>query len=385
MIFYELNEFLRLSAGLNYQLSARTINWNNILNIIFAGKKISSRDKEILFNVLRSLYKCYGKKKRRLGPLSILHPLRATALLVRATKTPSLLNTLTILLHDNFEDIKPSGIDIESWLQQSDTFQAFLQHIPEQDRWFLIERLQWLTKEPDETYYSYIGRLLNKAQKTPEVILIKLVDRLDNTLDMRIEYEDPLKKVDFFEIIFQLLFSNTYSGYVPDVPHSHPSSLNGAQRLYQLFKNTVLMSLIRQKKSFSPEHEANDVFYYLARASMREAQRIVLHIFGYHLKSVDVIRELLLETMDYVKSGGIDMVTPPVANKKLDGLFVSTFDNVDRKIRERKLAELYKNKPLMIEAAVAFIVIFLSFINDANYYVKGISEKGVSPAVDGGR
>ncbi len=385
MIFYELNEFLRLSAALNYQLSARRIDWNNILNIIFSGQKVSPPDKEILLNVLKYLHKCYGKKKRRLGPLSILHPLRATALLARTTKTPSLLNILTILLHDNFEDVKPKDVDIETWLRMSDTFQAFLEYIPEQDRWFLIERLQWLTKEPEETYYSYIGRLLNKAQKTPEVILIKLVDRLDNTLDMRIEYEDPLKKVDFFEIIFQLLFSNTYSGYIPDVPHSRPSSLNGAERLYQLFKNTVLMSLIRQKKAISSRQDANDVFNYLAKASMREAQRIVLHIFGYHLKSVDAIRELLLETMDYVKSGGIDMVTPPVANKKLDGLFVSTFDNIKRKTREQKLAELYKNKPLMVEAAVAFIVIFLSFINDPDYYVKGISEKGVSPAVDGGR
>jgi hypothetical protein len=383
LIFYELNEFLRLSAALNYQLSARTIDWNNILNIILSGKKISPPDKEILLNVLKYLHKCYGKKKRRLGPLSILHPLRATALLARTTETPSLLNILTILLHDNFEDIKPKNIDIETWLRMSDTFQAFLQYIPEQDRWFLIERLQWLTKEPDETYYSYIGRLLSKAKKTPEVILIKLVDRLDNTLDMRIEYEDPLKKVDFFEIIFQLLFSNTYSGYVPDVPHSHPSSLNGAERLYQLFKNTVLMSLIRQKKSFDPEHDANDVFYYLARASMREAQRIVLHILAYHLPSVEQFRELLLETMNYVQSGGIDMVTPPLPDQKLDGLFVSTFDSIKKKLRERKLAELYKNKPLMVEAAVAFIVIFLNFMNDPNYYVKGISEEGVSPTVSG--
>ena len=83
--------------------------------------------------------------------------------------------------------------------------------------------------------------------------------------------------------------------------------------------------------------------------------------------------------MNYVRGGGIDMVTPCVANQKLDGLFVSTFDEVNKKRREKKLAELYTDKHLMVQAAVAFIVMFLNFINDPEYYVKGITEEGVHP------
>jgi hypothetical protein len=54
-------------------------------------------------------------------------------------------------------------------------------------------------------------------------------------------------------------------------------------------------------------------------------------------------------------------------------LFTRTFDKLDF------VDILYQNKPLMLEASVAFIVIFLSFLNDPAYYVKGISAKGIYP------
>jgi hypothetical protein len=33
----------------------------------------------------------------------------------------------------------------------------------------------------------------------------------------------------------------------------------------------------------------------------------------------------------------------------------------------------------MLEAAIAFIVIFLSFLNDEKFYIKGISAEGIEP------
>jgi len=379
MIFYDLDAYLRLSAVLNYQLSAKNIDWNNIATILLGDKKIAFRDRTVLIQVLEYLNNVYGHKKRRLGPLSILHPLRATALFARVSKRPSLLNLMSTLLHDNFEDIKPKNLEISSWIKMDNRLQSFVNKIPKMDQWFLMERLKWLTKDQNETYYRYIGRLLDQSQNTPETVRIKLVDRLDNTLDMRIEFEDPLHNIDFFEIVFQMLFSSTFRGYKPKTPHPPPAALNGAQRLYQLFKNTVLMSLIRQKKAAEKDKVAQNIFNYLARASMKEAQRIVLHIFGYHETSLNRVRILLIETMEYVQNGGIDSITPPIPEQRLDGLFMSIFDVPKKYIREKKLTELYADKPLMIEAAVAFIVIFLSFINDPEFYVKGISAEGVSP------
>jgi hypothetical protein len=107
--------------------------------------------------------------------------------------------------------------------------------------------------------------------------------------------------------------------------------------------------------------------------------RIALHNFGYHETSLNNVRNLLIETIDYVQKGGINSITSPIPEHRLDGLFISIFDIPQKSVREKKLAELYDDKPLMIEAAIAFDVIFLSFLNDPEYYVRGISAEGVSP------
>ena len=62
----------------------------------------------------------------------------------------------------------------------------------------------------------------------------------------------------------------------------------------------------------------------------------------------------------------------PIAQPKLELLCLY-------KTRNEKLALLYDNKPLMLEASVAFIVIFLSFLNDTEFFVKGITTEGISP------
>ena len=51
-----------------------------------------------------------------------------------------------------------------------------------------------------------------------------------------------------------------------------------------------------------------------------------------------------------------------------------------QKIRGQRLDVLYQNKPLMLEASIAFIVILLSFMNDPGFYVRGISQEGIQPS-----
>jgi hypothetical protein len=48
-------------------------------------------------------------------------------------------------------------------------------------------------------------------------------------------------------------------------------------------------------------------------------------------------------------------------------------------IRHARLDQLYLNKPLAFEAAIAFVVIFLSFKNNPRFFVQGISAEGISP------
>lgn len=381
MSSYDLAEFLKLSAVLNYQLSARHINWDGIQAILLDRQRLSPKDREVFDYSVKYIYKEYGERKRRLGSLAVLHPLRVTTFLSRATKRPRIVELMTALLHDVYEDIKPDQVDEINWIHPDDSFRYILDRLQDQDRWYMMERLGWLTKQPNESYYQYIGRFLDCAKETPHVVRVKLADRLDNTLDLRIDLDDPLEGVDFFEIVFQILFNNSYTGPKPQFEHYSAGTMNGAERLYQLFKNIVLMSLVRQKRSSRNDSVSRSIFNSLAIASMKEAQRIVLHIISYHEKDVMKCRDLLLDTMRYVTSGGIESVTAPTPGYLLDGLIVSRFDDPDKKNLQKKLDILYEDKPLMIEASVAFIVIFLSFLNDPQFFVHGISPSGVSPTI----
>lgn len=379
MEYYDLNDFLKISAVLNYQLSAKQPNWSNIAYIVLEGKPIAARDEEVLLHVFDYLGKIYGKMKRDLGPFSVLHPLRATALLSHASKEVVLLDVMTCLLHDHFEDFNPEKLKNSSRTELEQRFRSFLVKLPEDHQKRLMEHLKWLTKEPPETYNRYIGRLLDQACNAPEVVRVKLADRLDNTFDMRIDLQDPLQGVDFFEIIFQTFFTNTYKGYRPERPHQPSLVLNGAQRLYQLFKNIVLMSLIRTQQADAADSISRGLFNALAKASIQEAQRIALHVFGYHETSVSKFREILKDTLAYSRSGGFEEVTHPQNGHRLDGLFMTFFDQPKRDARKRQLLALYQNKSFMIEVAVAFVIIFQNFLNDGDYYVHGISAEGIRP------
>lgn len=376
---YTLSDFLKISAVLNYQLSAKQRNWNNIASIVLEGKSLSNHDYKALLCAFDYLGNIYGQTTRNLGPFSILHPLRATALLCRAAKKASLLHLITCLLHDSFEDFQTVIFNDSKCIKPNEKFLTFLARIHQDHQERLVEYLRWLTKEQDETYYNYIGRFLDQAGDSPDIICVKLADRLDNTFDMRIDLQDPLQGVDFFKVVYQILFTDDYKGYKPEKSHQQTIILNGAERLYQLFKNIVLLSLIRQKKTSPGDSVGQKLFQALVEAGIQEAQRIALHIFGYHARSVVKLKKSLLELMHYAQTGGFHYVRLPGAGHRLDGVLMSFFDQPRREDRKKQMAILYEDKALMLEVSIAFVSIFLNFLNDAKYYVHGIDTKGIHP------
>jgi hypothetical protein len=385
MTLYDLTEFLRLSSALNYNLSAASLNRYNVLMFILGGKSLhpnERKDKEykaIVMEALSYLFSAYSHKRRRLGPMAVLHPLRASAVYAKAPRSIGIVDILSALLHDILEDIRPQDFESREWEKLENMLYDLLDKLEPDDEWRLMERLQALTRFESETYYQYIGRLLDRAKNIPELIQIKLADRLDNTLDMRIEIQDPMEGIDFFENIFQILFVDNFKGFTPDTAHPPSATINGAKRLYQLFKNAVLLSMIRRKDTPPRDSTSRLFFEAVSSASLKEAQRTFMHITGYHYTDLKKARALLLNAMEYCYKGRIDVVTQVAASHMLDGLFSTYFGPVIRKTRNEKLALLYNNKPLMLEASVAFIVIFLSFLNDPDFYVKGISTEGVDP------
>ena len=121
MPLYDLNEFFKLSSALNYNLSAESLNRYNVLMFIIWGKRLHSDDakdqkyKSIIMEALSCLFNAYQKKKRRLGPMAVLHPLRATALLARALDNLTTIDLLASLFHDILEDIRTTDFGKKKW------------------------------------------------------------------------------------------------------------------------------------------------------------------------------------------------------------------------------------------------------------------------------
>ena len=292
----------------------------------------------------------------------------------------NLVDLLTLLFHDILEDIKPVDYDLQQWKSMEDQLYRLLGRMENENESRLVTRLMSLTRLENESYYQYIGRLLDNTQNFPEIVQIKLADRLDNTLDMRIDLEDPLARIDFFETVFQIMFVNNFPGYKPKMEHAPATAINGARRLYQLFKNAVLLSLIRQHVPATGRREVRILFDALSEAGLKEAQRILIHLISYHINDLHTLRSLVLEAMQYCYSGRSDLVTMPDGSQLLDGLFSTYFGNKTKKSRHQQLDILYQNKPLMLETSVAFIVIFLSFLNEENFYIRGICAEGIEPS-----
>ena len=385
MPFFDLTEFFKLSSALNYNLSAASLNRYNVLMYIIGNKRLDEDEKKdreqksILMEALGYLFSVYSQKRRRLGPMAVLHPLRAAALYTRSLTSLDLVDLLTLLFHDILEDIKPGDFDSRQWQSMESQLYGILGRMESGDEAKLMSSLMSLTRLENESYYQYIGRLLDNARSFPQIVQVKLADRLDNTLDMRIDLEDPLARVDFFETIFQIMFVNNYPGYKPKIEHSPATAINGAKRLYQLFKNAVLLSLIRQKLPPENRDELRILFDAVSEAGLKEAQRTLIHLISYHVQELGTQRKLVIEAMQYCYSGRSDLVTMPDGDRLLDGLFSTYFGHKVHKTRHQQLDLLYQNKPLMLEASIAFIVIFLSFLNDKNFYVRGISAKGIEP------
>jgi hypothetical protein len=386
MPFFDLTEFFKLSSALNYNLSAASLNRYNVLMYIIGNKRLDDDDKKdreqkgIVMEALGYLFSVYSHKRRRLGPMAVLHPLRAAALYTRSLSRLNLVDLLTLLFHDILEDIRPVDYDFQQWQSVEAQLYDLLGRMDSDDEARLMTSLISLTRLEDESYYQYVGRLLDNVQSFPEIVQVKLADRLDNTLDMRIDLEDPLARIDFFETVFQIMFVNNYPGYKPKMDHSPATAINGARRLYQLFKNAVLLSLIRQKVPAAGRREVRILFDAVSEAGLKEAQRTLIHLISYHVKELHTQRSLVLEAMQYCYSGRSDLVTMPDGNQLLDGLFSTYFGNKAKKTRRQQLDILYQNKSLMLEASIAFIVIFLSFLNDENFYIRGISAEGIEPS-----
>ncbi len=372
----DTQEFLALSSFFNYQLSGEPVNWNGILSLM-VPRPLPPADEQALLRALEFLGRAYGEQKRRLGPFAVLHPIRVAALLLKAWPGSPVDVVLATLLHDKEEDIVPGGYEPAVWQEIESAFAAVLNAVGDARAERLQSRLKRLTKFPGQRYHAYLGHLLAGCRQDPALATIKLADRLDNTFDLRVDLQDLTEHSRCYQIIFDIFFLKDYKGFKSDRPHPIARKINGAMRLYQLYKNAVFLSLLRWA-GIELEGAGQRLATTLAVASIRESQTILLHIFGYHLQDPDRQRRLLLDVMEYSHRGGFNRISE-AGDHPLDGLFRRCFVFPDKQAKKEGLAALYQDKELMGRAALSFIVIFANFLNDPGYWIQGITPDGIEP------
>ena len=375
----DIPDFINLSTKINYQLSGDPVDWMHILKFMF-GDKLRPDMTGILMDFLDYLHEAYGRNKRKLGTLAILHPIRTAVLLAMAYDEPSVLNIGSALLHDINEDLATLMDDEAGRKRLEEKYEKTLQKMTDDDRWFLNERIDGLTKRKNEMYFQYVGRLIDKARQTRELVAVKLADRLDNTIDMRLEVQDEAYEMNCYRVIFNIMFVNAYRGPIIDSPHPVTRKLNGALRLYQLYKNSILLSLLRMEQMDRINEPTSRLFEALAMAGSYEAQQVLTHIFAYHLQDPKQQRALITDAMVYCQLGLIGCVLER-SQHRLDGLFKYRFDHADKDKLNEMLDDLYKDKRLMAQVAVAFIATFSSFIHDPDFRIEGIEFTGIHPGI----
>jgi len=356
-----IHDFFSLSAFLNYQLSGTPVNWRAVMTLMHPEALDEASD-ELVMEALMYLGEAYGQEKRKLGPLAVLHPIRTASLLSKTSPAVSTLDILTTLLHDKDEDITENKYCKEDWQKLEDLYQNLIRKIDSVEKWYLNERIHFLTRNRNETYHEYIDGLISQALSTPELIRVKLADRLDNTLDLRMDLYEDTSGDGCYRVIFEALFADTYTGPVVKTPHHSDRRINGAVRLYELYKNALLLSLLNER-AFAFGEADRPLFDSLAVAGINEAQNVMLHIFTYHLRDTEKQRSLLLDVMEYCRAGRLT-IAGSGGTHRLDRLFRDSFPLKQKERLTDKLGEIYEDKELMAEAAVAFIVIFTDFLNN---------------------
>ncbi len=363
------HDFFSLSSFLNYQLSGSPINWRGVLTFM-CSERLSPTAEEHLLDTLIYLGEAYGQQKRRLGPFAILHPIRTAALLSKASNVPTTLDLLTTLLHDKDEDITENRYSNEDWNKLEDMYHQLITRIASIENWYLNERIHFLARKKEEKYHEYLSRLIKQSRITPELIRVKLADRLDNTLDLRMDLYEDMSGIEFYQVIFEAFFVNTYKGPAIKTPHNTDRKINGAMRLYELYKNAVFLSLLHSE-NIELDEPAQKLFNSLSIAGINEAQNIMLHIFTYHIGDPQRQKTMLTGVMNYCKDGCLRFVSSDKKHR-LDGLLKNSFDHENKDQLIGKLNELYNDKELMAEAAVAFAAVFINFLNDKDFVIEGI-------------
>ncbi|MGC4120836.1 MAG: HD domain-containing protein [Myxococcales bacterium] len=371
-----IEAFLTLSAKINYQLSARSLKPPVLLSLVLGPATFDERSQKVLLEAFHALRAGYDQDRRRLGTPGILHPLRAAGLLARTLTRPSLMTMLAALFHDKGEDLTEADVGAERFAKMEEHFAAMKALLTPPERDHLDRAIAALTNQAG-SYSGYLGQLVDAAPSIPELLYVKLADRIDNTFDIHLQHPG-VSNYNFYRAVFDVLFLPSFRGVSMGDFHFMPDTPEGVMLLSQLFKDTLLLAMLRNHGLDRQDEATRRLFVGLAVAGIREAQWLALEMFNTVYKDVRGQRQLLLEMMEYCASGGIDSVRTQGETGALDGVFVA-FTSGTKADQKKMLTELFEDRERLVRMTLAFIVVFAAFINDPGYTLKGVDRGGARP------
>jgi len=373
-----IEEFVTLSAKLNYQLSSPRVHQEALLALVLGPADLGEDDRKLLLRTFDVLQAGYHLEKRRLGTPGILHPLRAAALLCRSVR-PTLMHLLCSLLHDKDEDLTLGELGVERFGEMQSAYGDLLRELGPERAAALKARIDVLSNDDPHGYEAYLGRVLDSARTMPEVLHVKLCDRLDNTFDVHLQHPG-ITRFNFYRAVFDILFVPRFGGVDMGRFHFMPDVDQGVMLLSQLFKDLTFLSLLRNEGLDKVDADTAKLFNGLAVAGIREAQWLALESFNTTITDVHAQRAMLLEVMTYCTAGGIESVTTHDKGGDLDGMLLKTFKAQKAGERRKMLAELFLDRPQLTRMVLTFIVVFAAFINDSEYRIRGIDRAGTTAA-----
>jgi hypothetical protein len=161
------------------------------------------------------------------------------------------------------------------------------------------------------------------------------------------------------------------------------------ERLYQLYKNMILITYVRKRyDTRAMPTTIRHLEQRLLQITLEDANRIIEGTFSNHCLggkfTFAEARQIYLEVGEYEQRGGFDKVTKepeqsgPKTEFSLDGLLSRYFD---QRIKGIKTATypLFQNKKLLFATTLSLHRLAEKYQAESGFYIKGISIEGLKP------
>jgi len=364
-----------LSLEISYALMATPPNEQALLALVL-GQSPPQEFKEPLLEAIRFLLLGYGEGRRKSGPPAVLHPLRTCALLARTTPQLQILDLLGAFLHDRDEDITRDSLPPERWTELQQRLEHLLGMINPDEQWYLGERIAILSRQSQQSYFNYLLDILAHARVMPDLIRIKLADKLDSIYDIQVP-PSRFERLDFYRVLFDILFVPTYSGLAAQHDYFLVGEREAVLLLSAMAKNAVFLSLLRKTGLDRGDPTTERLFGSLAIASIRQARWVLLELLASSLIDVAEQRRLLKEILAYREEGGITVITSASRGHPLDGTFLERLMVASDQERKDHLRQVYSDRALFAKVVMALIIVFSCFLDDRSFSIEGIDTGGI--------